>query len=112
MKKQSALTVFYVAYFFWLFMIVFLSRAKDILGYFVILVLIFYFVFLRDKWDLLVFFATVSAYYLYRVVTITFDTISYDLELIPEIPLWIPLSWGTTIIALKKFYSIASKRIQ
>lgn len=110
MKKQNALTVFYVAYFVWLFAIVFLSRAQEILGYFVIIVLAFYLLLLRDKWDVLVLFATVSIYYLIDITTLSMETISYDFGSISASSLWLPLTWGTTVLALKKFYTISTKR--
>jgi len=111
MKKQNALTVFYIVYFLWLFAVVFLTRAQEALGYFVVIVVVFYFVFLKDKWDILLFLATVALFYLSRVVSVSFDSLSYDVEAFRQAPFWIPLSWGVTALALKKFYTITTAKI-
>jgi hypothetical protein len=87
-------------YFAWLFAITFLTTDQQILDMFTIAIILIYIAFMREPYDAL-FFGLVSVIPLY-----------INREAVQFTPLWIPIAWGTTAIALRKFYVLAAKEIQ
>ena len=80
-------------------------------NYFSLTIAIFYFVFLREYWDPLIFS-------LFAIVLVLISTFSYngssfslDVEELKQLPLWLPMAWGTTAVALRKFFILVNKRI-
>ncbi len=104
MKKENIIILFYFLYFSWLFTIAFLTPTVKSLNYFTIIVSFFYFIFLREKGD---FF-----YYLFAcLIPMFFAIFSFNkiqpvflVNNLKYVPLWLPLAWGITIVALRKFY--------
>jgi hypothetical protein len=97
MKKERLIIIFYLLYFSWLFSITYLIVDTTVLAYYAIGALILYFIFLRERYDSILFsLVALIPLYLLRAD-------------IPNIPLWIPIAWGTTAIALRKFYTLVSK---
>jgi hypothetical protein len=91
------ITIFYLLYFGYLFTITFLSADETVLDYYSIAVILLYFAFLREPLDAIFFgFASVIPLYLNR-------------EAVQFTALWIPIAWGTTAIALKKFFVLVTK---
>ena len=103
-KAATPVIIFYILYFFWLFTVTYLTPEVAILNYFTLAVTLFYFVFLREKGDILWFW--LSAMIPVFITTFSFNNWQpkFDFGLIAYMPLWLPLAWGTTTVALRKFY--------
>jgi len=89
--------IFYLLYFGWLFTITFLSADERVLDYYAITIILLYFAFMREPWDAIVFglFSLIPLYMNRETVQFT--------------ALWIPIAWGTTAIALRKFFVLVTK---
>lgn len=111
MKKEKSIVIFYILYFGWLFTLVTLTVDVTLQNYFSLAIAMFYFIFLRDYWDPLWF--TLAALLLVGGTVLTFDQwrFAFDMEVLSQIPLWLPLAWGTTAVALRKFFVLLNKRI-
>lgn len=109
MKKETLIVIFYILYFSWLFTLTYLSPSTLIINYFTLFVVFFYFIFLREEWDIVWFIVSASiAILINNSLFLKFGKIGYgSLE---KIPFWLPLAWGTTVLALRKFFIIISKR--
>lgn len=109
MKKENIIVAFYVLYFGWLFTVAFLTPSLDILNIFTSIITILYFIFLKEKWDLVWFW--VAALAPIAIGTVTFANWQFKFEsgLLPYIPMWLPLAWGTTIVALRKFFILITR---
>ncbi len=105
-KKESLIIVFYVMYFSWLFAIVFLTQDLKILNLFAILTVIFYFIFLKTRGDFLFFLIGFLIPILVSAITLSKSQENFNFSFVLEIPIWLPLAWGTTVIALKRFLKI------
>jgi hypothetical protein len=70
----------------------------------------FYFAFIREKWDLLWFLAG-CLIVIFMVMSSFYNGIfQVNLNSVLEIPVWLPLSWGTTFVALRKFFVTINTR--
>ncbi len=109
MKKENIIISFYVVYFGWLFTVAFLTPSVTILNYFTATVAVLYFVLLREKGDIVWFW--ISALIPLLVAATSFGNwqFSFDFNLLYYTPLWLPLAWGTTIVALRKFFILVTK---
>lgn len=111
-NKEKQIVAFYILYFGWLFALTTLTVDPQLQNYFTLIVALFYFIFLRDFWDPLWF--TLFAVAAIANETLFFDSVeSFNFESanLASIPLWLPLSWGTTAVALRKFYVLVNQRI-
>ncbi|KKQ51557.1 hypothetical protein A2865_00420 [Candidatus Woesebacteria bacterium RIFCSPHIGHO2_01_FULL_39_17] len=104
MKKETLITIFYVLYFTWLFLITYLRPDLKTINIFSLAVVFFYFTFLREKRDFLWFWAGAG-------IPIIANTLSFknwvpDVDILNLIttPIWLPMIWGTTFVALRKFF--------
>ena len=106
MKNTTPIIIFYVMYFIWLFTVTYLTPEVKFLNYFTLGVTLFYFILLREKGDLLWF--TVAAAIPVLMSSISFEkgSLKTEFQLIALMPIWLPLAWGTTVIALRKFYLV------
>src|SRR3990167_4198094 len=109
MKKDSYVIIFYFLYFSWLFFITYLTAKVDILNYFTFSVVAFYFLFLREGSDFFWFFLASTGYLLFSTISYTGSQLTLDTAKLVLTPVWIPLAWGTTIIALRKFYIVVTR---
>jgi hypothetical protein len=109
MKKDKAIIVFYLAYVIWLFVLIFLSPNTTLLTYFTGIILAFYLVFLSNFWDIAWLTAGIIVFLILTTVKINGFVITFDKLLLANIPLWVYLAWGTTIVSLRRFFIIASK---
>ena len=111
-KKQTAIIVFYTAYFLWLLIIAYVSPETDLVNLFTGIIVAFYFVYLKEVGDVQWFLATATmvTIYLFYTGTLYFDDF-LSLNNLVYIPIWIPLAWGTTIVALRKFYLKMNKGV-
>ena len=111
MKKERSIVIFYILYFGWLFALVTLTVDETLQNYFALAIVIFYFVFLRDYWDALWF--TTAALILVGGTVLSFNhwRIEIDLEILKQMPLWLPLAWGTTAVALRKFFITLNQKV-
>jgi hypothetical protein len=110
MKKENLIIIFYILYFGWLMSIVYLARQPVILDYFTVTVALFYFAFLREEWDLF-WFLLGSVLVIFTVMSSFYNGIfQINLNSFLDIPPWLPLSWGTTFVALRKFFIIISRK--
>ena len=105
MKRETYLVSFYVLYFGWLTVVTFFSPATILLNYFTGAIIIFYFLFLKEKWDLIIFSASSLLSFLTPSMTLN-DWKTFSQLPIMEIPFWLPFAWGTTVIALRKLYTV------
>lgn len=109
MKKETIpIVVFYVLYFCWIFLITYLTPQVRILNYFTSGVSLFYFVFLREKGDLYWFLLGILVPLFITAVSFVNMSPVIDISLIYYMPIWLPLAWGTTVIALRKFFIIVN----
>ncbi len=110
MKKETLIIIFYSLYFIWLLCITFLTGNTQILNYFSIVVVLFYFAFLREKGDLWWFwFGALIPLLIGMAFTPKFQP-KLDLTILTYTPAWLPLAWGTTFVALRKFFIIVITR--
>lgn len=111
MKEERAVVVFYVLYFGWLFTLTTLTVDVTLQNYFALFVVIFYFIFLREYWDPLIFTAVSLLAVFFSVIKVESWLVVIDYDTLLAMPIWHPLSWGTTAVALSKFYRIVNRRI-
>ena len=108
MSKPTLITIFYVVYFTWLFTLTYLTSETDLLNYFTSGVAVFYLLLLREKWDILIFMAGGAIPVIFTIFSFSGFGTTYHPELVPFIPLWLPLAWATTTVALRKFFVLIS----
>lgn len=108
MKKETSIIIFYVFYFIWLFAITYLSPNPKFINYFSLIVVFFYFIFLKEEWDI-VWFMLGSLVAVIGAFQLSIFKFSFNWDYLAKIPLWYPLVWGTTVLALRKFFVIISK---
>ncbi|MBU0570286.1 hypothetical protein KKB40_05960 [Patescibacteria group bacterium] len=108
LKKETLITVFYVLYFGWLFTIAFLTQDSQLLNYFTGFVALFYLVLLKQHGDFWWFLAGILASVIIGTLSFSGFAPKLDLSLIEYTPYWLPLAWGTTFVALRKFYTIVT----
>jgi hypothetical protein len=109
MKKENIIVIFYVLYFSWLFTVAFLTPSTNILNYFTSVVTLFYFLFLRGKGDFSWFWISALFPLFFAAFSLAHWQIKFEPTLLYYTPLWLPLAWGTTIVALRKFYTLISR---
>ena len=106
MKRETLIVIFYVLYFSWLFTVIYLSPETALLNVFTSVIVLFYFLFLRQEGDFVWFFATLVGAIFGRFISLENRRLSFDIQSINEFPIWLPLAWGTTVLALRKFFLI------
>src|SRR4030042_2521025 len=104
MKKENIIIIFYVIYFSWLFTVAFLTPSVNILNYFTSFVSVIYLIFLRENGDLFWFCMSALIPLFFAAVTFSNWQFKFEAGMLNYLPLWLPLAWGTTIVALRKFY--------
>jgi len=109
LKKETLIILFYILYFAWLFTVTYLSPNTVNINYFTLFVVFFYFVFLREEWDL-IWFIVASSIALIGQNSLFSEIGEKNFDQISQIPFWLPLSWGTTVLALRKFFILVSNR--
>jgi hypothetical protein len=109
MKKETAILLFYVLYFIWLFTVTYLTFNTPILNLFTAFVSIFYLIFLREKGDFWWFFLAAAIPIIVSCFTITGWYINFSTDNLKYFPPWLSLAWATTIVALRKLYFVISK---
>jgi hypothetical protein len=108
MRKDVTITLFYGMYFTWLFIYTTLSPKEVYLNYFTLAIVVFYFIFLREKWDLVWFVATIALTLYLRPELYAQVQSTPNYEALLYSPLWLPLGWATTVVALRKLFSAIS----
>ena len=108
MKKETLIIIFYVLYFTWLFTVTYLSPDTAYLNIFTLVVIGFYFLFLKEKGDLVWFTATFLGALLGRLSSVDKGRLNFDIDQLRNLPIWLPIAWGTTIVALRKFFVIVN----
>jgi hypothetical protein len=108
LKKETLIITFYVLYFGWLFTIAFLTQDPQLLNYFTGFVALFYFIFLREPGDNWWFTAGFIVAIIIGAASFVGFQFKFDFLLIKNMPLWLPVAWGTTFAALRKFYIIVT----
>lgn len=110
--KEKQMVAFYILYFGWLFTLTTLTVEVKWQNYFAIVVVLFYFIFLRDIWDPLWFSLFALGSVLYRLFPLESEmSAEYFYEELGKMEVWLPLSWGTTAVALRKFFIIVNQRL-
>src|SRR3989344_1668037 len=102
--KETPVLIFYILYFIWLFTVTYLTPEIMIVNYFTGGVALFYFIFLREKEDVLWFLIASLIPIIVTATDITSWQLSSNFGLVAYMPLWLPLAWGTTVVVLRKFY--------
>jgi hypothetical protein len=110
-KEERAVVVFYILYFGWLFTLTTLTVDVALQNYFALFVVIFYFIFLRDYWDPIIFTVVSILAVIFSVTDFGPAPFTINYESLKVMPIWHPLSWGTTAVALKKFYTIVNNKL-
>ncbi len=107
-RKESVLVIFYILYFLWLATVTYLTIDTYYLNLFTIGVITFYFILLREKLDLVIFIGTtlLVAIILSSDFNFARQEINFNDETLRSIPLWIVLSWSTTVLAMRKLIAI------
>lgn len=108
MKKESLIIIFYIVYFGWLLVVTFLNLNVDLLNIFTSFVALFYLIFLRQDEDLFWFILSACVPVVFAITIIKGFSIKFEITQIQFLPLWLPIAWGTTIVALRKFFSIVT----
>lgn len=109
MKNDQAVIVFYLSYVVWLFIVIFLSPDVFLLTLFTGAILLFYMLFLSDVMDIAWIIAGITIFIVVTIVKINGFEITFDNKMLAEIPVWVYLAWGTTVVALRRFFIIANK---
>ncbi len=104
MKKDTPIIVFYVLYFSWLLTVTYLTPETTILNFFTLGVALFYFIFLREKGDLAWFWFGAVIPLIFASLTFVDWSLKFDISFLTYMPPWLPIAWGTTFVALRKFY--------
>lgn len=111
-NKEKQIVIFYILYFSWLFTLTILTVDANLQDYFAIAIVSFYFIFLRDFWDPLWFSLFAFGSIANKLLPLDLPlNLEYFYEKIGEIHIWLPLSWGTTAVALRKFYILVNERL-
>ena len=111
-KKDRFIIIFYVLYFGWLLLTTYLSRDNFYNNLLISFVVMIYFIFLNETFDLFLFLGiTLLSYYLMGKLY-GYPGIVFTLESIKTMPLWIYISWGFTGVALKKLFSMIIRRVE
>ena len=79
------------------------------LTYFALGIILFYFVFLRESGDIFWFLAGFLLSLMSIITSFNHFQLKFDFALVKETPIWLPIVWGTTIVALRKFYLTLQK---
>jgi hypothetical protein len=109
MKKETLIVVFYILYFTWLLTVTYLSPSVTYLNYFTFFIAAFYFIFVKAEWDTLFFISAAILGLILQWKLFTGYKPTSIVSFVDELPLWIPLAWGTTVVALKTFFQKISK---
>lgn len=109
MKKENIIVIFYVIYFSWLFTVAFLTPSHEFLNYFTISITLIYFTFIKEKGDLLWYWLSALLPILITSTSFKNFQIYFDITIFQYMPLWLPLAWGITIVALRKFYILVTR---
>jgi len=110
-KHINVIIIFYVIYFSWLFLLTYLWPDQRILTFFLIIILIFYFALLYEKYDLWLFLAVLLGSYLIGV-KFEITPLFYESGYPPlGLPYW-PAAWALTSLAMRKFFLLANKTIE
>ena len=109
MKKETLITMFYVLYFTWLFLITYLRPELNIINIFSITIVLFYFTFLREKKDFLWFWLGAAIPMIANGLTFSGWAPEVDILNLITTPLWLPMIWGTTFVALRKFFLLVTR---
>lgn len=104
LKKETLIIVFYVLYFSWLFAVTFLTQDPGLLNYLTVFIAFFYLIFLRGKGDIIWFATGFAISLILMVFSLEGLHVETDFEILKHTPIWLPTAWGTTIVALRKFY--------
>jgi hypothetical protein len=104
MKKETYIVIFYILYFAWLFSLVYLTPRETLLNWFATGIIFFYFTFLKEDGDLVWFAATFLGTIMGKISSVERGHLLFNTEVISSIPIWLPIAWGTTIVALRKFF--------
>lgn len=111
-KKSNFLIIFYVLYFGWLLLTTYFSTDNVYNNLLVVVVTLIYFLFFNETFDLFIFVgATLLSYYILGTLN-GFLSFQLSFEYLKNLPLWIFLSWGFTAVALRKLFSMMSKRVE
>jgi len=111
-KKDKFIIIFYVLYFGWLLMTTYLSRDDFYNNMLISFVVLVYFVFLNETFDLFLFCGITLLSYFLMGKLYGYPTFEFSLEFIKTMPLWIYISWGFTAVALKKLFLMIIKRVE
>ena len=109
MKTETSIILFYVLYFGWLSVVTFLVPNTQLLIYFTSAITIFYFVLLREKWDVFWFLLGVSFMVLAASTSFHRGEFKFNFGVVTELHVWLYLAWGTTFVALRKFFLIVTR---
>ena len=109
MKKETAILLFYIMYFFWLFAVTYLLFNIAILNYFTGFVAIFYLLFLREKGDVAWFIFACFIPIVFSFFSFSGWEVNFSTDNLRFFPPWLALAWGTTIVALRKLYFVINK---
>lgn len=109
MKKETAIILFYVLYFSWLFIVTFLAPDTKLLAYFTSAIAVFYFVLLRERWDFFWFLLGASFMVLTASTSFNRGEFKFNFGVVTQLPVWLYLAWGTTFVALRKFFLIVTR---
>jgi hypothetical protein len=109
LKKETMIIIFYILYFSWLFTVTYLSPATMQINYFTLFVIFFYFIFLKEEWDI-IWFIVASSLALIGKTSFFANIGEKSFDQINQIPFWLPLAWGTTVLALRKFFIVVTNR--
>ncbi len=106
-QKINSIIIFYVLYFSWLFLVAYLWPNSAVLTFFLLLIVGFYFIFLKEKSDLFLFaFVTTASWFISKELALDpgFTNIGFPPL---GIPYW-PIAWGVTALSLRKLYLLLS----
>lgn len=109
-KTTTPVIVFYILYFVWLFGITYLTPELNLLNYFSGGVVLFYFIFLREKGDMSWFLFSCLVPIVFTVFSLKHWQFKFDLDALKFMPIYLPLAWGTTVVALRKFYTVITSQ--
>jgi hypothetical protein len=108
MSKETLIVTFYIIYFVWLLTVTYISADTHLLNLFTLGVIMFYFLFLKEKGDVVWFAATFLGAILGKISMVQDGKFSFDMLSLATLPPWLPVAWGTTVVALRKFFLIVN----
>jgi hypothetical protein len=109
LKTETLIIAFYVLYFSWLFTVAFLTREAQTLNIFTGIVVLFYFIFLKEDGDFRCFASGFILALILGMVSFSGWMPRINFEAFRLTPPWLPVAWGTTFVALRKFYLTLSR---